>query len=120
MECASSLSCERLSFCRLLLLLPLLLTRCLLLGDGCASRAFARARVRVRALSAYGQAATMPQTAICADVHQTLDVHLNTLAEVAFDFALGFQDRANATELFFAQVTHARVETDLRLVQNRR
>jgi len=61
----------------------------------------------------------MPQTAIGADVHQTLDVHLDALAEVAFDFALGFQNRANATELFFAQVTDARVELDLRLAQNR-
>src|SRR5688572_21089569 len=115
MECASSLSCERLSFCRLLMLLPLLLTWCLLLGYSCAARAFARARVRVRALSANGQATAMPQAAISADVHQTFDVHLNALAQVAFNFALGFQDRANATELFFAQITHARVETDLRL-----
>src|SRR5205085_8006216 len=107
--CASSLSCERPFSCRLLLLLPFLsfqlsvfrlqfryqpalkietrklallfLTGRLLLSNRGATRTFARTRIGVRALAANGQPTTMAQSAICADVHQTLDVHLNALAK---------------------------------------
>ena len=72
----------------------LLLARCFLLGDGRAARAFARARVGVRALAAHRQSAAMTQAAISADVHQTLDVHLDALAQIAFDLALRFEDRS--------------------------
>ena len=43
------------------------------------------------------QRAAMSQTAIAANVHQSLDVHLDALAQVALDLALGFQDGADAT-----------------------
>src|SRR6185436_4760729 len=119
-ECSSSLSCERPSFCHPTMLLPLLLTRCFLLGDGCASRTFARARICVRALAAHRQPPAMPQSAIRADVHQPLDVHLNAFAQIALDLSLRFEDRTNATQLVFAQIADARVETYLRLVQDRR
>ena len=36
----------------------------------------------------------MTQAAIAADIHQALDVHLDALAEIAFDFAL-IDDRAD-------------------------
>src|SRR4029434_5397377 len=90
-ECSSSLSCERPSFCHPLLLLPLLLTRCFLLGDGCSSRTLARACVGVRALAPDRQTAPVSQTAISADIHQTFDVHLNPLAQIAFNFVLCLQ-----------------------------
>src|SRR6185295_12406568 len=101
-ECSSSLSCERLSFCHPLLLLPLLLTRCFLLGDGRASRTFARARIGVSALAPDRQTAPMSQTAISADIHQALDVHLNPLTQITFNLALRFQNGANPPQLVFA------------------
>src|SRR5690242_10598548 len=107
---SSSLSCGRPFSCHpRLVLLPLFLTRCLLLRDGGTTWTFARARVRVRALTTHGKSATMPEPPISANIHQTLDVHLNALAQIAFDFALRLKDRANTTQLFFAQIADTRV-----------
>src|SRR6266851_4530930 len=120
-ECASSLSCERPSFFRPLLLLPLLLLPWrLLLGDCGAPRTFASARVRMRALAPHRQAAAMPQAAIGANVHQALDVHLDSLAQVAFDFALRFKNGANAAQIVFAQIFDPGIQIHLRLDQDRR
>src|SRR2546428_136233 len=121
-ECSSSLFCGRPSSCRplLLLLLPLFLTRCFLLRDGCAARTFAGARIGMRALAAHRKPTTMAQAEIRANVNQTLDVHLNSLAKVAFDFALRLENCANAAQLFLAEIAHACIETHLRFVQNRR
>jgi hypothetical protein len=60
-------------------------------------------------LTANGQASTMTQTAITTDVHQTLDVHLGSFPEVAFDLTLRFQNSTNATQLVFAQIPNSRV-----------
>ena len=70
----------------------LFLTGRLLLSNRGATRTFARARIGVCALAANWQPTTMAQSAICADVHQTLDVHLNALAQIAFNLALSFDD----------------------------
>jgi hypothetical protein len=72
----------------------------------------------VRSLSAHGQRATMPQTAIAADVHQALDVHLNALAQVALDLALRLEDAANPAQLVFAQIPNAGVEVDSCFLQH--
>ena len=88
----------------------LFLARRLLLGDGRAARALTSARVCVRALAAHRQRAAMPQSAIAADVHQTLDVHLNALAQVAFDLALRFENRPDAAQLVLAQIFDASVD----------
>src|ERR1044072_7767971 len=74
----------------------------------------------MRALAAHRQSTPMSQAAIRTDVHQTLDVHLNALAQIALDLALRFKDRANATQLVFAQVHDMRVHFDRRFVQGRR
>src|SRR5215813_7533577 len=100
-------------------MIQLFLPGCFLLGDGRTSRTFAGTRVCMRALTAYRQAAAMTQATISANVHQPLDVHLHTFAEVTFDFALGFEDRANATQVIFRQVSDPRVEVDMSLVQDR-
>src|ERR1041385_4643107 len=68
----------------------LLLARRLLLGDGGASWSLARTRVRMSALTTHRQRTAMTQTAIAADVHQPLDVHLHAFAQVALDLALRF------------------------------
>src|SRR5689334_15216724 len=107
---SSSLFCGRPFSCRpLLLLLPLFLTGCFLLRDGRAARAFARARICVRALATHWESATVTKPAIRTNVHQTLDVHLNALAQIAFDLTLRLKDRTNTTQLFLAQITHARI-----------
>src|SRR6266851_7736243 len=82
----------------------LFLARRFLLRDRRAARAFACARVGVGSLSAHRQPATMTQSAIGADVHQTLDVHLHALAQVAFNFALLLDYRTNATQVFLAEI----------------
>ena len=51
------------------------------------------------------QAPTMTQAAVAADIHQTLDVHLNALAKVALDLALRFEDGTNPAQLVFAQIS---------------
>ena len=73
---------------------PLFLPWCLLLSHGRFAWSFSGSSVSAGALTADRQTATMAQTAIAADVHQTLDVHLDTLSEIALYFALGIEDRA--------------------------
>src|ERR1043165_9830969 len=100
---SSSLFCGRPFSCHpLLLLLPLFLARCLLLRDSGAARAFARARISVGALAAHWKSTTVTKSAIRTDVHQTLDVHLNALAQIAFDLTLRLKDRANTTQFVLA------------------
>jgi hypothetical protein len=62
----------------------------------------------------------MPQTAIGSDVHQTFDVHLDALPQVAFDFALGLNHRANPTEVILTQILYPRVQPYLSFIQDRR
>ncbi len=52
----------------------------------------------------------MTQTAIAADVHQTLNVHLDALAKVAFDVALRVEDRTDLIQLVFTQILDLGVE----------
>src|SRR5437870_1946777 len=61
----------------------------------------------------------MPQTAISADVHQSLDVHLHTLAQIAFDFSLPFKDCADAAEIVFSEISHVSINIHVRFLQNR-
>src|ERR1044072_7431585 len=97
----------------------LLLARCLLLRNGGTTWAFARASVRVGSLATHRQSTTMSQTAIATDIHQTLDVHLDALAQVAFDLALCFQDGTNPAQLIFSKIPDASVETDARFLEHR-
>src|SRR4030095_6735025 len=61
----------------------------------------------------------MTQASITADIHQTLDVHLNPLAQVAFNFALRFQYGADPAQLVFTQIANTRVEVHSGFLQNR-
>ncbi len=74
-----------------------------------------RGPLRVRALVCVrcprtGKRAAMSQTAIATDVHQALDVHLDALAQVAFDLALRLQDGTNPAQLVFTQIPDASVD----------
>jgi hypothetical protein len=50
-------------------------------------------------LAAHRQRSAMPKTAIATNVHQPLNVHLDTLAQVTFDFTLGLKNSPDATKL---------------------
>src|SRR5438552_6832345 len=64
-----------------------LLLRCFLLTrDRALARVLARARVRVRPLTAHRQSTTMPHSAVAVNLHPPLDIEANVLAEVALDF----------------------------------
>src|SRR5579863_6356203 len=92
--------------------------RLLLLGDRSFARTFARPGVRVCALPADRQVAAMAESAIGADFDESLDVHRNFLAQIALDQALLLDDRANAVDLFFAEVLDLLHRLDLRFVEN--
>src|SRR5579859_7147053 len=72
----------------------------------------------MRALSANRQVAPMTESAIGADFDETLDVHRNFLAQIAFHQSLGLNDRTDAVDLFFAQVLHLLHGLDLRLIED--
>ena len=61
----------------------------------------------------------MSQPAIRPDIHQALDIHLDALAQIPFDFALSFDDRADPAEIIFSQIADARINAHLRFVENR-
>ena len=61
----------------------------------------------------------MSQTTVATDVHQSLDVHLNALAEIAFDLSLCFQNRTNSAQLVFAEIPHASVEIHAGFLEHR-
>jgi hypothetical protein len=73
----------------------------------------------VRALTADRQSATVPQPSIASDIHQSLDVHLDSLAQVALNLALGFEDRADTAELILIQIAYASTMIYPRLSQYR-
>src|SRR5207249_7909966 len=79
----------------------------------------ARARVCMRALTAHGKRAPMSQATISPNVHQTFNIHLDALAQVAFDLALSFDHRTNAAQIVFAQILDTRIKIYIRLSQDR-
>src|SRR3954463_13153604 len=71
----------------------------------------------MRALAAHGQPTAMAQAAVATDVHQTLDVHLDALAQVALDLALRLDGLADAVQLPLVQIAHAHVGAHVRLLK---
>src|SRR6185503_17075194 len=61
----------------------------------------------------------MPESTIAPDIHQPFDVHLNAFAEVAFNFALRFEDCPNAAQLVIVQILDASVDVDCGFSKNR-
>ena len=53
----------------------------------------------------------MTQPPIATNIHQSLDVHLDALPQVAFNFAFRFEDRPDAAELVFVQIPDASIKT---------
>src|SRR5271157_4124126 len=93
--------------------------RLLLVGNGSAARALARAGVGVRALAPHRQAAPVAQSAIGAHLDVTLDVHRDFLAEIAFHRSFFFQNLADLVDLVFGQVADLLVEIDAGPIKER-
>jgi low temperature requirement protein LtrA len=89
-----------------------------LLGADGLLGALARARVRLRALAANRQAATVAQAAIAADVGQPLDVARDLTPQVAFDLDLAVDRFAQLLLVVFGEVLDARVRIDARALQD--
>jgi hypothetical protein len=79
-------------------------SRDFLRGHGALPRALARARIGVRALSVHRQIATVTNSAVALNFNQPPDVHLNFLAEIAFDAAFRFDGLTDLVNLFFGQI----------------
>src|SRR5689334_6514054 len=56
----------------------------------------------------------MPQPAIAADLHQSLDVHRDLLAEIALDAADLFDHPADLAHIVFGEILHPDVGTHAR------
>src|SRR5947209_3328830 len=92
--------------------------RLLFLCDRPLARTFASAGIGMRALAADRQVAAMTESAIGADFDETLDIHRNFLAQIAFDQSFLFDDRTDAVDLFFAEVLHLLYGLDFCRVQD--
>jgi len=60
----------------------------------------------------------MPRPAVTLNVDQTLDVHLDVLAQVALNTALVLDHLANAVDLVLAQILDLLEGVYIRLLQN--
>src|SRR6202171_5359654 len=78
----------------------------LLRGYGALPRTLARSRIGVRALAVHRKIPAMAHTAVALDLDQPPDVHLDLLAEIALDAALGFDGLTETVDLFLGQVFH--------------
>src|ERR1700749_1506623 len=79
---------------------------------------FARARVRVGALTANREVLAVPQAAIAAQVHQTLDVHRDFAAEITLDEIIAVDHFADLDGFGFGQVMDAAVSGDADLLHD--
>src|SRR5437660_11899399 len=90
-----------------------LLLRCFLLtSDRALERSLARARVRVRPLTAHRQSTTMPHSAVAADLHQPPDIQTNVLAAIAVDFESDRNHLPALTHIILGHLLDARVRVD--------
>src|SRR5262249_28222227 len=90
----------------------LLLARRLLLGHRHSSRPLTGASVCVSTLSSHRQPASVSESAIAADVHHSLDVHLSLLSQIAFDHSLRVDDVAYAVHLVLAKLLDSLIDAD--------
>ena len=83
----------------------------LLASDG-LRRAFARASIRMGALTMNGQAATMTQAAIATEIHQPLNVHRNFTPQIALNRELSVNGFADLQNLAVGELIDAPVSRD--------
>ena len=94
-----------------------LLGRLLLVGNGLLL-ALPGAGVVLGALSANGQASTVADAAIATDIHEALDVHLDTGAELTLDLVLLVDEGTDLGYLVVIPVTDFDGSVDTALVKN--
>src|SRR5438132_579477 len=92
--------------------------RLLLAGDGRPPLAASRPRVRVRALPAGRQSAAVTQPAVRTDLHQSLDVHLDVLLDIAHHSAFFIDDLADPGDLLLGEARDLDVALDLSPVKD--
>src|SRR3954463_12735082 len=80
------------------------------------ARTLAAARVGVRPLPVHREAAAMPEAPVAAEIHEALDVELHLAAQIPFDLVVGVEDLADGLHLRVAELLHALVLGDLRLL----
>src|SRR6202165_4735737 len=96
----------------------LLLRGLLLPGDRPLARTLPGPGVRVRALPANRQVASVPHSPITPDVHQPLDVHRNVAAQITFHLDVVGDNLADSYHLFLGKVLDARIGSHVRLLEN--
>src|ERR1700748_488231 len=83
------------------------------------TRTFARAGVGLRALTAHRQTALVADATIAFDALQTLQIHTEFAAQIAFDHVFAFLDRMHDLgELRFSQILRADRTVDIRAFEN--
>src|SRR5262245_58146234 len=73
----------------------------LLLASDRLGWTFARARIGVSPLAMHRQAAPVPQAAITAKIHQSLDIHCDIAPQIALDHVVPVDHFANLNDLRF-------------------
>jgi len=63
----------------------------------------------VGSLASHWQTPAMSQASITANVHHSLDVHLNLFSQVSFDATLLVNDRPNPIDLFLCQFANTSI-----------
>ena len=87
-------------------------------GHGLPSRTLSRAGIRSGSLSSRRKALTMAQTAIGAEVHQTLDAQRGFTSDLSFDSTSPVDNLANASYLLFGQRVSPGIYVNLGLSQD--
>src|SRR5580698_4098298 len=95
------------------------LLRHLLLAGNRDSLALAGTGVRMRPLTTHRQATAMPQAAVAAKVHQTLDVHRHFAPQIALDPEFTVDQLADTQDLIVAQLVDPAIVGDAELLANR-
>jgi hypothetical protein len=96
----------------------IVIRNCFLLFADNSPRPFACPGVGVRPLSADREPAPMAHSAIRADLHESLDVHGNCLAQISFHHPVSLDDVSNAHRLVLGQVFHLGIEINPCLCAN--
>src|SRR5882672_4235752 len=97
--------------------LAMLLRHFLLAGD-CLGGTFARARVRVGALTADGQALTVAQAAVATEIHEPFDVHRHLAAQIALDEIVAVDHFADLDGFGLGQVMDPALRRDADLLHD--
>jgi hypothetical protein len=74
--------------------------------------------IRLGALPAHGQAATMADASVAVDIDQPLDILADLASKIAFHVIVSVNECSQATYLVFSKVLDASIRIDARALQN--